>query len=122
MKKTIFSLFVTASLLVMPFAAFAISLCSGGSFAAAQSCNTACSTAGGITYAGMCIAGSGPTGVTGTVVYVRCSTATPICASGPFGANCKSDSDCASGQVCVSDSGNQGCGTGFAQCMTSCVG
>ena len=121
MKKfLLFSTFV-AVLLCVPVVSFALS-CSGGTAACGSACNNACSTARGITYAGMCIAGNGPTGCTGTAVYVRCSTSTPICASGQFGAlACKSDSDCTSGQVCVSDSGNPGCGTGFAQCMTTCT-
>lgn len=99
----------------------AVADCASGTITCGLQCHAGtCNSGQGSTFTGMCI---GPAAST-TCQYIHCSSATPVCASGPFGANagCTSDAQCATGQVCVSDSGGAGCGTGFSQCMTSCSG
>ena len=130
--------------IALAFAAFtvapAFATCSGATFFCGQSCNASCSSAGGVTFSGMCVAGAGPTGCTGfgtsnstnqaAASYMRCGSgvvngggATVTCAGGPLGVTgCSTDSQCGTNQICVSTAGFAGCGTGSAVCMNACSG
>lgn len=100
--------------------------CADGGITPGAQCHTstACTSSNGVSFSGTCIGVSTTTSfAAGSPGYIRCSSAQPICAGGPVATQvggCKGDGDCPSGSICVSDSGLQGCGTGFATCMVSC--
>ena len=54
--------------------------------------------------------------------YSLCGSIGPICIGAPSPIECRTSKDCPlSTQVCVSDSGNPGCGTGFSHCWDKCT-
>jgi hypothetical protein len=91
--------------------------CANGGIA----CNTSpgtgsCGTTSAAGFTGMCA------GTSSACSYVHCGAAA-VCVAGLFSGSpgCSSDSACPSGYACISDSGSNGCGTGWSICMLKLV-
>lgn len=124
MKKLAFILALSCALVLAPVVAFAT--CADGTTLPNAACHTAsaCSSSQGVSFSGMCVAGS--TSTTSTDKLRHCGGG-PICAGGtPLGSGCTSDAACVSqfgsGFICVvdGDAGVSNCGTGFSSCIASC--
>lgn len=120
---------VTLALLTAIFAIFAVTsalatTCADGGILCGAACHTssACASAGGNDFAGMCIGGSNQS--SSTCLLTRCGSNTPACGAptniSGRGQGCSTDAQCGSGYICVSSAGPGSCGTGWSQCISSC--
>ena len=75
----------------------------------------------GLSFYGTCVGAPGDKNAAGkTCGYIHCGNGA-ICVGGPWTTvGCGADISCASGEVCVSSNGGEGCGTGFSQCVKKC--
>lgn len=121
--KNIGTYLVIAVGLVMCLSTYIYATCADGGTAPGAACTpntTPCATVQGITFSGICVAGSTNTS---NPALIRCGGTAPQCGAvtneKPTG--CTSDGQCGSGFMCVSSAGAQaGCGTGFSQCIRVC--
>ena len=123
------SFVVALSLLIVPMAAATtttttLPTCDNGGTLCNAQCHTssACATSGGNTYTGICIGGSNQ--ASATCPLTHCGSTTPVCAAptniSGVSNGCATDAACGTGYICVSSIGPGGCGTGWAQCISSC--
>lgn len=135
--RFVFSLIALLALLLLAPSAFAqttttststttttLATCANGGILCNAQCHTssACASAGGNTYTGVCIGGANQSSA--SCPLTRCGSNTPICGAASNisgrGQGCSGDGSCPSGYICVSSAGPGSCGTGWSQCISSC--
>lgn len=75
----------------------------------------------GISFSGTCAgAAADKNALSQPCKYIHCG-GSAVCIGGPWTTTgCSGDGNCATGEVCISDNGNAGCGTGYSQCVKQC--